>query len=279
MKILITGANGQLGAELVELLGKEHEVLGFFHKELDVTNFSKVKETLYGKSPEFVIHCAAFTDVDGCELNPEKAYLINSFGTQNIAIACENCGATMVYISTDYAFDGAKGEPYTEFDKTNPINVYGRSKYVGEEFVASLCSKYYIARTAWVYGKYAKKNFVKTVLGLVGDKKELKIVCDQVGSPTNTYDISLAIRELIKSERYGLYHVVNEGEVSWFQFTKLIMDYKGISDIKVVPITSEELDRAANRPSYSVLRNFCLEKSGIYKMRNFEHALRDYLSS
>lgn len=278
MKILITGAKGQLGAELVELLRDEHEIIGLSHKDLDVADFSKVKEIVCEKSPEFVIHCAAYTDVDGCELNPDKAYTINSFGTQNMAVASEKCGATMVYISTDYAFDGAKGEPYTEFDKADPINVYGRSKYVGEAFVASLCSKYYILRTAWVYGKYAKRNFVKTVLGLVGDKKELRIVCDQVGSPTNTYDISLAIRELIKSERYGLYHAVNEGEVSWYQFTKLVLDCKGISDVKVIPITSEELDRAANRPSYSVLRNFCLEKSGIYKMRNFEDALKDYLS-
>jgi len=279
LKILITGAKGQLGAELENLLKSKHEVIGLSHQELDVADYVRVQEAICGNSPDFVIHCAAYTDVDGCELNPERAYTMNAFGTQNVAIACEKCGATIVYISTDYVFDGEKGEPYIEFDKANPINIYGKSKYAGEQFIASFCKKYYIVRTAWLFGKFAKRNFVKTVLGLVGDKKEIKVVCDQVGSPTNTYDLSLAIEELIKSDRYGLYHITNEGEVSWYQFTKLILDYREISDVQVIPITSDELDRPANRPSYSVLRNFCLEKSGLFEMRNFEEALKEYLSS
>ncbi len=278
MRILITGGKGQLGAELENLLKSKHEVISFSHQDLDITDYIKVQEAICGNSPDFVIHCAAYTDVDGCELNPEKAYSVNAFGAQNVAIACEKCKATIVFISTDYVFDGAKGAPYTEFDKADPINIYGKSKYAGEEFVASFSNRYYIVRTAWLYGKFAQHNFVKTVLGLVGDRKEIKVVCDQVGSPTNTYDLSLAIEELIKSERYGVYHISNEGEVSWYQFTKLILDCKGISDVQVIPITSDELDRAANRPSYSALRNFCLEKSGIFKMRNFEDALRDYLA-
>jgi dTDP-4-dehydrorhamnose reductase len=278
LRILITGGKGQLGAELENLLKSKHEVISFSHQDLDITDYIKVQEAICGNSPDFVIHCAAYTDVDGCELNPEKAYSVNAFGAQNVAIACEKCKATIVFISTDYVFDGAKGAPYTEFDKADPINIYGKSKYAGEEFVASFSNRYYIVRTAWLYGKFAQHNFVKTVLGLVGDRKEIKVVCDQVGSPTNTYDLSLAIEELIKSERYGVYHISNEGEVSWYQFTKLILDCKGISDVQVIPITSDELDRAANRPSYSALRNFCLEKSGIFKMRNFEDALRDYLA-
>lgn len=277
MKILVTGSKGQLGVELLQMLKSDHEVIGFGTEDLDVTNFATAREVIRSISPDCVIHAGAYTDVDGCELDPDMAYLANAYGTQNVAIACEECGATIVFISTDYVFDGAKGEPYIEFDKANPINIYGKSKYAAEEFVTSFCTKYYIARTAWLYGKFASRNFVKTVLSLVGDKKELRIVCDQVGSPTCTYDLSLAIRELIKSERYGLYHVANEGEVSWYQFTKLILDYKEISDVQVIPITSDELDKPADRPSYSVLRNFCLEKSGIFKMRSFEDALKDYL--
>lgn len=279
MKILITGAKGQLGAELKNLLEKEHEIVGLSHDELDVVDYTKVRERICTNAPDIVIHCAAFTDVDGCELNTEKAYSVNAFGTQNVAIAAERCGATVVFISTDYVFDGAKGEPYIEFDEANPINIYGKSNYAGEQAVASLCTKYYIIRTSWLFGKFSENNFVRTVLGLVGDKNEIRIVCDQVGSPTNTYDLSVAISKLIKSERYGLYHIANEGEVSWYQFTQAILDCWGISGVQVTPITSDELDRAAIRPSYSVLQNFCLKKSGLFEMRSFEEALRDYLSS
>lgn len=279
MKILITGGKGQLAAELENVLQSDHEVVGFSHAQLDVADYAKVQEIVCGNSPDLVIHCAAYTDVDGCELNPEKAYSVNAFGTQNVALASERCGATIVFVSTDYVFDGAKGEPYIEFDRANPINIYGKSNYAGEQFVASFNKKHYIVRTAWLFGRFSKSNFVKTVLDLTGDKKEIRVVCDQVGSPTNTYDLSLAIKELIKSERYGLYHVTNEGEVSWYQFTQLILDCANISNVNVIPITSDELDRPANRPSYSVLRNFCLEKSGIYTMRSFEDALKGYLSS
>ena len=279
MKILITGAQGQLGAELLNLLEEKHEVLGFSRRDLDVTDVAETEEIICRNSPDIVIHCAALTDVDGCELDPEQAYSVNAFGTQNVAIACKKCGATVVFVSTDYVFDGAKGEPYIEFDRVNPINTYGASKLAAEEFIMTFCDKYYIVRTAWIFGKFSKRNFVKTVLDLVGDKREIKVVCDQVGSPTNTYDLSLGIEALIQSERYGLYHVTNEGEVSWYQFTKLILDHKEISDVRVIPITSDELDRPAHRPSYSVLRNFCLEKARIFEMRNFEEALKEYLSS
>lgn len=279
MKILITGVKGQLGAELQNMLGDDNEVIGYSHKDLDIVDYTQVDERICSNSPDVVLHCAAYTDVDGCELRPENAYSVNAFGTQNVAIASARCGADLVYFSTDYVFDGAKGELYTEFDQINPINIYGDSKYQGEQSVASLCTKYYIVRTSWLFGQYSRNNFVRAVLDLVGDRNEIRVVCDQVGSPTSTYDLSLAIKELIASKRYGLYHITNEGEVSWYQFTKLILDYRKYSDIQVIPITSDELDRPASRPSYSALGNFCLKKSGLFEMRNFEEALESYLSS
>jgi dTDP-4-dehydrorhamnose reductase len=278
LKILVTGGKGQLGAELQNTLKDEHEVIAYSRKQLDVLDYSKVQEQICGKSPDIVVHCAAFTDVDGSELNPEKAYSVNAFGTQNVAIAAEHCGAALVFVSTDYVFDGAKGEPYMEFDQPNPINIYGKSKYAGERMASSLCRKHYIVRTSWLFGRFSKNNFVRTVLGLIGDRNEIRVVCDQVGSPTCTYDLSLAIKELIKSERYGLYHIANEGEVSWYQFTQLILDCRSITGVQVIPITTDELDRPAERPSYSALQNFCLNQSGLFKMRSFEDSLEEYLA-
>lgn len=273
MKILITGAEGQLGRDLVEVLGKKYE-LHPFDLDLDVTDYQKIMSTVSNIRPDIVIHAAAYTDVDGCELNPDKAYEVNTIGTQNVALACRKSDAIMVYLSTDFVFDGRKKEPYTEFDSPNPLNVYGKSKLAGENYLVTQLRDYFIVRTAWLYGKHGK-NFVKTILRLAEEKEELRVVNDQVGSPTYSYDLAKMIRKIIETGLFGIYHVTNAGSCTWYEFARKILELGG-RDTKVVPITSKELNRPAPRPAYSVLKNHVLELRGIGKMRGFEEALRDY---
>jgi len=275
LKILITGSKGQLGSELVDLLSKENEVHGFGHKELDITDKNRVINTVSKIVPDIVIHCAAFVDADGCESNIKTAFDVNTVGSGNVAIASKKTKSIMVYISTDYVFDGKKTSPYLESDIPNPINIYGISKYGGELIVKNLLNKFFIVRTSWLYGK-GGKNFVNIILRLVRDKKELKVVNDQVGSPTYVPDLAKAISALISTNYYGIYHITNSGECSWYEFAKKILEYVKIKNVKVTPISTEELNRPAPRPKYSVLRNFNLEKKKIYKMRNWELALKDF---
>ncbi|MDI6821559.1 MAG: dTDP-4-dehydrorhamnose reductase [Actinomycetota bacterium] len=277
MRVVVTGARGQLGTDFVQVLGKEHEVFGFSHQELDVTDFDHTVEIITNLSPDIVIHAAAYTDVDGCELDPDKAYKVNALGTQNVAVACQKTNSSMLYISTDFVFDGRKTEPYTEFDIPNPISVYGSSKLAGERYVSSLLLRYFIVRTAWLYGKHGK-NFVKTILRLAEEREELKVVNDQIGSPTYSLDLVQAIAKLINTEWYGIYHITNSGNCSWFDFARKILEYAGKKEIKVKSIGSAELNRPAKRPAFSVLRNYCLELRGFPALRNYEDALKEYLS-
>jgi len=276
VKVLITGSEGQLGKDLVRMLSDEHELFPF-DLDMDVTILDGTMKTVTTISPDVVIHAAAYTDVDGCELNPDLAYKVNALGTQNVALACQRCGAAMLYVSTDFVFDGKKREPYLEFDEPNPLSVYGRSKLAGERYVTSLLDRYYITRTAWLFGKQGR-NFVKTILKLAEEREELTVVDDQVGSPTYSLDLAKTIAELIKTGWYGLYHTTNSGSCSWFEFAKKILEYADKRGVKVSPITSEELSRPAPRPAYSVLKNYCLELRGIQPLRHYEEALRDYFS-
>lgn len=275
MKVLITGSKGQLGSELVELLSKDNEVYGFGHKELDVTDKIRVMKVVSKIVPDLVIHCAALVDADGCETNIKTAFDVNTIGTGNVSIASKITKSKMVYISSDYVFDGEKNSPYLEYDIPNPISIYGISKYAGEQIVRHYLEKFFIVRTAWLYRRVGE-NFVNTIINLAKDKKELKVVNDQVGSPTYVPDLAKAISTLISTDYYGIYHITNSGKVSWYEFTKKILKYADIKDVKVSPISSEELNRPAPRPKYSVLKNLNLEKKKIYKMRNWELALRDY---
>lgn len=275
MKVLITGSEGQLGSELVDLLSKDNEIYGFAHKELDITDKNRVIDIISKIVPDIIIHCAAFTNVDGCETNTNIAFDVNIIGTGNVAIASKKNKSTMVYISTDYIFDGKKNSPYLESDIPNPISIYGISKYGGELVVKHFLGKFFIVRTSWLYGK-RRKNFVNTILDIAKNKKELKVVNDQVGSPTYVPDLAKAISALISTKYYGTYHITNSGECSWYEFAKKILKYAGIKNVKVTPISTEELNKPASRPKYSVLKNLNLEKKKIYKMRNWELALRDF---
>lgn len=276
MKIIITGSKGQLGQELVELLSKKNEVYAY-DLEIDITDFSKIISFFPSKNPDIILHCAAYTDVDGCEINPEQAYQINSEGTKNVATAAKKSNASMVYISTDFVFDGKKEEPYLESDEPNPLSVYGKSKLDGEKHVKNLLNKYWITRTSWLFGK--GKNFVQTILKLAKERDELSIVDDQVGSPTYAKDLAKKIVELTQAPTYGLYHVSNQGSCSWFEFAKDILESAGIKGIKVKPITSKELKRPAERPKYSVMKNSMLERNGFKPMRNYKEALQEYLNA
>lgn len=276
MKILITGAEGQLGRDLIKVLSGEHQLFPF-DLDLDITDYSKVISTIPSIKPDLVIHAAAMTDVDGCELNPDQAFKVNALGTQNVALACSESNAKIVYLSTDFVFDGRKREPYTEFDTPNPLSIYGKSKLAGENYVTSLLPNHYITRTAWLYGKEGK-NFVKSILRLAEEKGELRVVNDQVGSPTYSYDLAAMIAKIIETDFFGIYHVTNAGSVSWYEFAQKILEIAGKGGVKIIPITSDELNRPAPRPTYSVLRNYVLELRGIGKMRHFEEALKDYFS-
>ncbi len=275
MKILITGANGQLGYELNRLLSPDNSVFPF-DIDLDVTERGGVVDRVSSIKPDIVLHCAAMTDVDGCEIDPEKAEAVNDTGTGNVVLACQQVKAAMVYISTDFVFSGEGARPLTETDPTGPINVYGTTKLAGERHVAEGLDRFYVVRTAWLYGLYGN-NFVKTILRLAGEKDELSVVNDQTGSPTYARDLAEKIVELIATNRFGLYHIANSGQSTWYDFALDILETAGITGVSVKPITSEALQRPARRPAYSVLDNKGLSKAGLPPLRNFKEALRAYI--
>jgi dTDP-4-dehydrorhamnose reductase len=234
--------------------------------------------------PETVIHCAAMTDVDGCERDPDRAYLVNAIGTWNIACACAHFGCPVVYVSTDYVFDGTKESPYTEFDKPNPINVYGASKLAGEEAVRDLCAKHFIVRTSWVIAPHGK-NFALTILNLAKQRivenetdKPLTIVADQIGSPTYAKDLAQFLSSLVGSPLYGIYHFTNSGYCSWYEFASKVIEFAGIDQVKVVPIKSEDWPTPTRRPKYSVLRHYRLELLGRDNVRDWKEAVRELVS-
>ncbi|MDI6800255.1 MAG: dTDP-4-dehydrorhamnose reductase [Actinomycetota bacterium] len=273
MKILITGASGMLGADLVKVLSASAQVKGLSKSELDVTDASAVKAALGGY--DLVVHAAAYTDVDGCESNEERAFLVNGEGTKNVAIACKERGVPMVYISTDYVFDGKKEAPYIETDACNPINVYGRSKLAGEDHVTRLLDKHYIVRTSWLFGLRGK-NFAQTILSLASSSVELKVVDDQTGSPTFTLGLAEAIAILVKKPLYGTYHVAGSGITSWNGFAKEILKMAGLSGIRVIPISSGQLGRPATRPSNSSLSCNKFETAYGHRLKDWRSGLEDY---
>jgi len=280
LKIVITGCDGQLGKEIVKQLNREEKISGnelfaLNRLKLDISDFNNVNKYISSIKPDVVINCAAFTKVDLCEDEIELAYKINSIGPKNLSICCEKVNAKLVQISTDYVFDGKNKNLYREDDITNPQSVYGKSKLLGEKYVQDFCSKYFIIRTAWLYGD--GNNFVNTMLKLSESKDEINVVNDQIGTPTSTVDLAKVILKLIYTENYGLYHGTNKGYCSWYDFAKKIFEIKKI-DIKVNPINSEEYISKVKRPQYSVLDNFLLRIINLDEFRNWEDALYEYLN-
>lgn len=278
MKVLITGCRGQLGLELTRQFNEFDGAYSLIETDvhnLDITNQGMVFELVRSQKPDVIINCAAYTNVDGCETDELNAYRVNAIGPQNLSAAAFSIGAKMVQVSTDYVFDGTGNTPKVETDPMNPRSVYGKSKAMGEILVKDTNPRHFIVRTAWLYGE--GNNFVRTMLRLAKEKDEVKVVNDQFGSPTSTKDLARCIIKLINTESYGIYHGTCEGSCSWNQFAKKIFEIKGIN-IKVSEMTTEELNRPAERPKYSVLDNFMLKLVGINEFRSWEEALTDYLN-
>lgn len=275
MRILVTGAKGMLGTDLMKALKEKHTTVGIDIDELDITDLAETLVAVKEAAPDVVINCAAYTNVDGCETNEETAYKVNAFGPRNLAVACEQTGAALVHISTDYVFPGNGNRPYREDDLTGPKSVYGCSKLAGENNVRTMCSRYYIVRTSWLFGANGP-NFVKTILRIAGEGNPLSIVNDQLGSPTYTRDLADALAALITQPAYGTYHLTNSNHCSWYEFTRQILEMAGLAN-EVAPISSEEFKRPAPRPAYSVLDNFNWRLMGYEPLRDYKAALRDYL--
>ncbi|MCL6588993.1 MAG: dTDP-4-dehydrorhamnose reductase [Firmicutes bacterium] len=273
MKIVITGSKGQLGNSLREILADDELYLVDL-PELNLISYQATMKYISQVQPEVVIHCAAKTHVDDCELKPDEAYAANVMATKNVVNACQAIDAALVYVSTDYVFDGRGNQPYREYDRCNPQSVYGKTKWQGEEIVKMGLRRFYIARTAWLFGDVGH-NFVRTILKLAGEKDLLKIVNDQFGCPTYAFDLAEAIHQLIRTKSYGIYHITNEGNCSWFEFTQQILDQAGIKGVKVEPITTEELNRPALRPKYSILAKDALKNLGI-EMPRYQDALQRF---
>ena len=277
MRVLVTGANGMLGGDLVEVMSDRFDVAGIDIEDADISRLEETREVIREKRPEFIVHCAAYTNVDGCEVEVDLSYRVNAIGTRNVALCATELDVPLLYISTDFVFNGRKRSPYREYDHPDPINEYGYGKLAGEFFVRHLHGKFYIIRTAWLYGSRGK-NFVDTVLKIAGREGKLRVVNDQFGSPTYTRDLSEKLAELIAKESgYGIYHITNSGSCSWCDFARRILVTAGLRDVILGPITSEELERAARRPPNSVLENRALKQEGLEPLRPWEEALSEYL--
>ncbi len=276
-KVLITGAKGQLGIDIINDMSNDYEVIGVGKKEIDISSLDQVIEVIKEIKPDTVINCAAYTNVDGAESNKDTAYKVNGLGCRNLAVGCLETKTKLVHISTDFVFDGQRSEPYIEFDKPNPLNIYGKSKLAGERFIKEIYPTHFILRTSWLYGIHGK-NFVKTMLKLSKERDTLSIVNDQIGTPTFTKDLVQVIKFIMKTDAYGTYHVSNQGECSWLDFAKKIFEVTELQT-SVVPITTEELNRPAKRPRYSVLKNYMLDLNFNYKLRQWDIALKDFLMS
>src|SRR5437867_8787544 len=259
MRILVTGAKGQLGQELQRVLRGE-EVIATDQPEYAMTD-PVLGEKIATQRPNIVIHTAGYTDVDGCERDPETAFTVNAQGTRRVAEGAAKANARLIYISTDYVFDGKKTEPYTERDPVNPLNVYGRSKLAGEEEAVKSCRRTLVLRTSWLYGVHGK-NFVRTILSLAASQPEIRVVEDQRGSPTYARHLAHVIAGLIRSDVTGAIHAGGEGECSWYEFAQAILQEAGLG-CRVVPISTAESGRLALRPHYSALSTAFLHQHGL----------------
>lgn len=296
MKILVLGAYGQLGRELKCYFEKSHEVIGADLPEINITVLNDLIKFISDIKPEIVINTAANADVDGCEKHPENAYLVNSIGARNVAIAAERVKAKLIHISTDYVFDGKKTEPYKEYDPPNPINIYGLSKLEGEKFVRNFSKKHFILRIAWLYSSYGK-NFIKTFLSLLKTRREIELVSDQFGTPTSALNIARQIEVLIDTEQYGTYHATCNGGCSWLEYGLEILnnlEYEIVPEsgekifrafkkdnseiILIKPVSMVHFTRPAKRPAYSVLDNYYLRIQGIDLMLDWKDALREFIN-
>lgn len=290
MKLLVTGGKGQLSNEIKSIIEKgvaeigkapidvnNYEAKFIDIEELDITKIDEVCEYVKNEKPDVIINCAAFTNVDGCETNKDAAFKVNALGARNLAIAAEKIGAKLVHVSTDYVFSGVGSEPLAEYNEAKPSSAYGTTKLLGENYVREFSSKYYIVRTAWLYG-YIGNNFVYTMINLAKNNDSIKVVDDQRGNPTSANDLAYHILKLIETEEYGIYHCTGKGECSWYDFAKKIIELSGES-CKVNPCTTDEFPRPAKRPEYSSLDNMMLRCTVGDEMRDWEVAIESFMEN
>jgi len=284
MKILVTGAGGQLGTDLCEVL-RDSDLIPLTHNDIEISNMDSVKQAFNKYKPDIIINTAAYVRVDDCEDEKEKAFQVNSLGARNVAVAAQELGARLVHISSDYVFGGEaelRTTPYTEFETPIPLSIYGKSKLAGENLVRHFCLRHFVVRASALFGVAGSSgkggNFIETMLRLAGERDELKVVKDQVFSPTYTRDLAQKIAQLIETEYYGIFHITNKGVCSWYEFAAEIIKLAGIKTL-VVPITSDQYLQKARRPRYSVLDNYHLRLLGLDDMRPWQEALRDYLAA
>jgi len=293
MKILLLGHKGMLGSDLLSKLSGEHEVTGMDKEEIDIVSASECQKAIKEIQPGIVINAAAFTNVDGCETAREDCFAVNAEAVKNIASACRNKNIRIIHFSTDYVFDGKSRQPYKEDDQCNPINAYGESKLAGERYLQSLSDNYILIRTSWLFGVKGKnfvgailekaraKNFIRDTMDKAKAEKDgpstLSVVDDQVGSPTYTKDLAAAVDLLIDKNAQGIFHVTNRGSCSWHQFAVKILQESGFSDIEVLPIKSDQLQRPAARPAYSILSMQKFIQTTGKAMQPWQLALQDYL--
>lgn len=276
MKILVTGCSGQLGYDVVRRLkGLKIDCLGASRKDFDLTNELDTKNFIKNYKPDAVVHCAAYTAVDKAEDERDICYRTNVLGTRYIAQACKDIDAKILYISTDYVFDGKGDKPFEITDIPNPINYYGKTKYEGELEVQKYVDKAFIVRISWVFGENGN-NFVKTMLRLSRERRELSVVSDQIGSPTYTFDLAKLISDMITTEKYGIYHATNEGYCSWHEFASAIFDMADIN-IKLNPIRTEDYPTKALRPKNSRLSKKSLDLNGFQRLPHWKNALEEYI--
>lgn len=277
MKVLVFGARGMLGKDLVPALSVKHQVLARDIEDLDIADQQRVQKEIETLRPQVVVNAAAYTDVDGCEAKRGLAFSVNAEGARNIAAGCAASNARMIHLSTDYVFDGTSSAPYREEDPPHPLNVYGASKLQGERQIREVLENHLIIRTEWLFGRHGK-NFVDTILRLAAQQEELRVVNDQRGAPTFTKDLSWAIEKLLEKEVKGILHITNSGSCTWYEFARQILIEKKIDHVSIVPISSAALTRPAKRPANSVLDFHRFENLLGQKMRTWEEALKEYLA-
>ncbi|MEE3255083.1 MAG: dTDP-4-dehydrorhamnose reductase [Chloroflexota bacterium] len=276
MRYFVTGARGQLGVTLVDML-PENSVFATNLPEYDVTDIEAMRNVFDSWSVDVVIHCAAYTNVDGCALNPEIANLVNAIGTRNIAYLCAEYGATMVLLSTNEVFDGRKPYSYTERDIPGAINPYGESKLAAERYILDILERYYIVRTSWMYAA-GGANFVHTILDLASQGQDIAVVTDELGAPTYAQDLASAIIELVDRAPYGIYHLVNSGNVSRYGFARQVLNLTGYSSLAIKPILLEEYERESCPPRNGILSNWAASSYGI-TLRPWQTALGEFLTN
>jgi len=262
-----------VGLDIVELKAQSSKLKGFI--ECDIADREKTVTEIASVKPDTVIHSAAYTDVDGCEKNPQEAEKVNVLGTKNVTLACKECNCLLIYISTDFVFDGEKKTPYIEKDIPNPINVYGKSKLDGERYIQDILKDFIIVRSSWLFGR-GGKNFVDTIKGKSG--KEIRVVNDQFGSPTYTEDLAQALSNLVSQSKNfrGIYHITNSGSCSWYEFALAIKEIANL-DADILPVSSQEYASVTKRPKMSILENRHYQECAGEKLRHWQDALKEYL--